>query len=323
VSLLELNTFAYCVSTLLIYIFWWDKPYDVETHTIIESKSLDFSYSLEHNRMPVIPALVLPHESNIPKRFTISGLDGNRLVNNKVIPFTLSMLSREHPVCQTTESMQMIPNTGLCISFEDSNGLPVFGFHLEYLPDEEHQWQRFWNAWVRDNQPVPAPPLPFIFRCFYSRAVGSPDLDTGLRPCIALTDYSLTMLYVMTFAFIVYGGLHLLTRQYNFKSTTERYLWQMSAVITASSSFVLFALRTAEEPSDVVRSRPTLEPIWVACVRYVHIGMRKTVTWLPYLLVLLNVASRAFLVTESFIALPNSPRSTYTIPSWTSYMPHI
>ena len=48
VSLLELNTFAHCISTLLIYVFWWDKPYDVETHTFVESKSLDFAFLWGH-----------------------------------------------------------------------------------------------------------------------------------------------------------------------------------------------------------------------------------------------------------------------------------
>lgn len=36
-----------------------------------------------------------------------------------------------------------------------------------------------------------------------------------------------------------------------------------------------------------------------------------------------NIAARAFLIVESFIALPNSPVSTYTVPSWASYVPHI
>jgi hypothetical protein len=37
ISLLELNTFAHCISALFIYVFWWHKPYDVATHVYIES----------------------------------------------------------------------------------------------------------------------------------------------------------------------------------------------------------------------------------------------------------------------------------------------
>jgi hypothetical protein len=36
ISLLELNTFAHCISAFFIYVFWWHKPYDVATHVYIE-----------------------------------------------------------------------------------------------------------------------------------------------------------------------------------------------------------------------------------------------------------------------------------------------
>jgi hypothetical protein len=40
ISLLELNTFAHCVSAFFIYVFWWHKPYDVATHVYIETTEL-------------------------------------------------------------------------------------------------------------------------------------------------------------------------------------------------------------------------------------------------------------------------------------------
>lgn len=40
ISLVELNTFAYTVCTLLIYYFWWDKPLDIEEPTKISGKSV-------------------------------------------------------------------------------------------------------------------------------------------------------------------------------------------------------------------------------------------------------------------------------------------
>lgn len=36
ISLLELNTFAHCISALIIYVFWWHKPYDAATHVVID-----------------------------------------------------------------------------------------------------------------------------------------------------------------------------------------------------------------------------------------------------------------------------------------------
>ena len=44
ISLLELNTFAHCVSAFFIYGFWWHKPQDVTSHTFIRSDVLDFVF---------------------------------------------------------------------------------------------------------------------------------------------------------------------------------------------------------------------------------------------------------------------------------------
>ncbi|KAL8749444.1 MAG: hypothetical protein Q9199_007679 [Rusavskia elegans] len=46
VSLLELNTFGHALCTLAIYVFWWDKPLDIEEPTTIEDHKLYplFSY---------------------------------------------------------------------------------------------------------------------------------------------------------------------------------------------------------------------------------------------------------------------------------------
>jgi hypothetical protein len=38
VSLLELNTFAHALCALLIYVLWWDKPFDVEEPVLMHGK---------------------------------------------------------------------------------------------------------------------------------------------------------------------------------------------------------------------------------------------------------------------------------------------
>ena len=40
ISLLELNTFAHCISAFFIYVFWWHKPYDVTTHVYLDLTNL-------------------------------------------------------------------------------------------------------------------------------------------------------------------------------------------------------------------------------------------------------------------------------------------
>lgn len=46
ISLFELNTFAHCISTLIIYLFWWDKPYDAQSHVWLDSPYLEIMFLL-------------------------------------------------------------------------------------------------------------------------------------------------------------------------------------------------------------------------------------------------------------------------------------
>lgn len=50
-SLLELNTFAHCVSAFFIYLFWWYKPYDAATHVYVDTTEL-LSMDLYRNTRP-------------------------------------------------------------------------------------------------------------------------------------------------------------------------------------------------------------------------------------------------------------------------------
>jgi hypothetical protein len=47
ISLLELNTFAHCISAFFIYVFWWHKPYNVATHAYIEKAGLPETLQLK------------------------------------------------------------------------------------------------------------------------------------------------------------------------------------------------------------------------------------------------------------------------------------
>lgn len=40
ICLLELNTFAHAICTILIYVLWWDKPFDIEQPTFVRSDNL-------------------------------------------------------------------------------------------------------------------------------------------------------------------------------------------------------------------------------------------------------------------------------------------
>ena len=40
ISLLELNTFGHAACALLIYLLWWEKPFEVDMPTMIQSQML-------------------------------------------------------------------------------------------------------------------------------------------------------------------------------------------------------------------------------------------------------------------------------------------
>ena len=52
ISPLELNTFGHAVLALLIYILWWEKPFDVEHPSIVESGLLSKRRALDLMRVP-------------------------------------------------------------------------------------------------------------------------------------------------------------------------------------------------------------------------------------------------------------------------------
>jgi hypothetical protein len=135
---------------------------------------------------------------------------------------------------------------------------------------------------------------------------------------------------IITLTSIVYGVLHSLAWQYSFSSKFERLLWQISSVSTSSSGLILFAVSL----SDWIyllhwRSRRVRDFYHRAgyfaqnTMYFAQYTMYHGIKWIAYAMILLNIASRAFLFVESFVALPNSPKSTYAIPSWTSYIPHL
>jgi hypothetical protein len=118
-------------------------------------------------------------------------------------------------------------------------------------------------------------------------------------------------------AFILYGGLHLLAWEYQFHSTAEAIMWKMAGVCTASSGMVASLLSFGY----AIRSLgPMLNERllwWLSNI--FTVGFQSVL--LAYIPV--NMFARTYLFVESFVVLPNSPPSTYQIPPWTAYVPHI
>ena len=65
ITLLELNTFAHAICTLLIYILWWNKPLDIEEPTIIRGENADIICAM---------MILLDHNNQSHQKFYGTGL---------------------------------------------------------------------------------------------------------------------------------------------------------------------------------------------------------------------------------------------------------
>lgn len=334
VSLLELDTFAHCISALLIYVFWWDKPYDVESHIFIEASSLDLLFLIrELESRDICPLLGVEdgkrHISRT-KYGSLTGLivdiNGTPLMHvparkfnyrsREEYSFTLLGSGGDRPEVR-------IPDTGFYLHVEPSDTVVDVAWYCN-----THNWQSFWKAWVDMDCPSPREPLSLGGSIHLDRVLGVPDLVPSLIYGFKFAWMPTTTALIMTLIFAIYGGLHLLAWQYSFISNAERCLWQISSVLTTLAGLIMITVNLSEVlryykfvplPHEVSHRRYNYTKAVKFFLTTMHVGLRGV----SYVLVFLNVASRAFLFVESFIALPNSPRSTYIIPSWTAYIPHM
>jgi hypothetical protein len=109
---------------------------------------------------------------------------------------------------------------------------------------------------------------------------------------------------IMFLTFLVYGAIHSLAWAYHFPSHAERILWRCASVATASSGLIVLL--------TIVRRWTKWQGAAYTLLHYT-----------TYFLGFVAIVARAFLVVESFRALPNSPASIYQVPKWTAYIPHI
>jgi hypothetical protein len=323
VSLLEVNTFAHCISTLLIYICWWNKPYNAEVHAAITSPWLDLQFLNHQLHLCDNPAII--HRTDQYSLHDLSHITGSIVdINEKVLLRIVEWTTEtgiNHteyrkllPSAPGTDSRLRvkIPDTGLYLTADVPDAFIDADICL--LECDLDAWQRFWHMWTdldcplaKDPPELSTPGLGLSTHEIY-------DLDMNLILLATQGHVNFVTALIITLTSVVYGGLHTLAWQYSFSSKYERLLWQISSVVTSSSGLGLFAFSM---------SRMFNHP-WMRGARSpFHNTMCFGIKWIAYTMILLNIASRAFLFVESFVALPNSPNSTYEIPSWTSYIPHL
>ncbi|KAI7270359.1 hypothetical protein KC345_g7460 [Hortaea werneckii] len=408
ITLLELNTFIHCISACCIYLCWWHKPYDVASHTIINSSICEYEARISFQRrrewFPWLPLVFhvfsrkatiafRDPETNTHKRFMTHDLipcedrDVRTLSQDtydkewKAQLFNtwgLPLISRRSFRQMHDNSLKVfvgenIPDTGFSVQ---SNASTDQHGYILLSPRSLEDWKYLWEQHQRSDD---------------LRQYAEATFDTRLglllqkrRQNIDLSAFWPQDLLYSLATFTVYGAVHLGAWNYRFTTRQEGQVWRACAVYATAfipvllgvfGVLVIFVLgriaitawrkRGRERNphhTGAATSGSTTLPVSTfkdadsnpcdtssvypsealqdenPTIRLPHhtpkpssSSLRNALTskttlafcfLFVYPFVLAEILSRAFLIVESFIAVPNSPKEVYAVVPWSSYLPH-
>ncbi|KAH4038915.1 hypothetical protein HBH92_154450 [Parastagonospora nodorum] len=318
ISILELNTFAHALCTLLIFSLWWDKPLDVTEPTLIRGEAAHPFIALIH---------VLDDDGFETKGYCKDYLNSShcRRCPHKVqvmcydipsnIPFAIDRdyqrekdrYEVEAPLPGFIRAIELEPFHGFAARFvrrrfphNRPKFYPFVDVHQSFIKCLELA-----RSGARRDTPlhrgkylqerVENISWPFL---------GKGETGTFLRQSIT----------GITIAGFFYGGLHLTAWNAPMPHTAN-LLWRAGGVlITLSGPACLpVAFYHFWKGHHVRRFVDTWSMKLLRCSVICHI-----------LLVTIGyVAARIFLVVECFINVRHLPASTFEVPQWSQYFPHI
>jgi hypothetical protein len=303
ISLIELNTFAHCISAFFIYAFWWHKPYDVEAHVSFDAPELLQNYLLSQIRQGT-RQIVPIGERWAAQEFTILERtpDGQVSTVADSIDFDMYFESGEHMTHRIKHGAK-IPMTELTLvrSREAPGNCPDLALSDHVLA----LWERLWRL-RRNTRLKTQLASPYSDTCRRAKNVDA-DLEKS-----ATGGMGMKVPLILTSTCLAYGGVHLLAWQYNFQTNAEGIMWRIASTITASSGLIVLYVQTVSylwNLTDLLLMRLVHFFFWILMAP-------------AYFILAAEILGRSFLIIESFRALPNSPSSVYEIPRWTAYLPH-
>lgn len=265
ISLLELNPFAHCISTLFIYLFWWDKPYGVNSHLYLASLKLyqvhlmqkgaeNMFLDITELEADIRDARIMIADCRTSSSSTLAEL---RLGADLMIkPHNSTLQPRQTKI--KMEENTCIPGTGFALRGACTYDHMNYRRHNGNLFASDHSiayWKRLWN--IREHVTSHRRPgledfdiYDMFTRCQRKWIVGSSygnicharckNLDVPLlnRTLLQSRGYSVPTIMIVTF--MAYGALHLLAWQYQFQTRAEQIAWRCSSITVTSSGSVIF-----------------------------------------------------------------------------------
>ncbi|PVH97159.1 hypothetical protein DM02DRAFT_568364 [Periconia macrospinosa] len=314
VSLLELNTFGHAISALLVYLFWWDKPLDVERPSLLHGQNIQglgqamaLNFYLNNGERKIF--------SRIFKRSAYAWFNEDE--NPAVYPSS-------EPGCISNETENEVGYIDL------QPGHAMYGIKFEgYVSASKTYVQTFVRLSTHEVRCWRAAALAsggdiseliHGSRKLVDRISNAPLLDNLDGESGSLLSSSPFMLS-FTLAGLCYGGLHLTAWNSSYRSITEELLWKISAIGIAAVGLLLHALGFSYDVYKWLKKeaspRPTSNASRPYSLWHVYMGFLLLVLGMFY------VFARFYLVVESFLSLTHLPESAFLVPKWSQYFPHV
>jgi len=304
ISLLELNTFAHALCTLLIYFLWWDKPLDIEEPTLLSGQNV---------------VKLIAYLSSVMTVLCFQEMDKHGMELRSITVNSSGPWIRAYSDIEKQEYAAKYPvKAGYRRVHQGEH------FHNFYFPeyinfvDISPAQQRQLRLCQEHREEMASLVAKGEAHGLMDRMVDwtflhETDME-GLLESDSKTTKGRQFVIGFWVAGLVYGSLHLTAWNASFNTYAQEVLWKTSALSISLSGFGL--------------------ALWIAFFRLIEWLNDQVWEWLYTTLAVLTLGignlllvhyafSRVYLVVECFLSIPHLPASVYEVPIWSQYFPHI
>lgn len=355
VTELEVNTLAHVFAALTSYLFWFQKPLGIDQPVIIDSNRLDTWMYLSEDLGPrleqwfktnekvrkqerddALRPMLVPESSDVIRlrpptapltdrdvwygwcKATAATYPSNKHSTRK--PSRLLFLSGAIPVA-ACEERRIISGallrddrfTNLIVPLPDGND--------EHLRSLEYPGQ-FLKLYSKDVKVLTTFLTKMDPNDFYAsiRTLFADDDRPNKRQAKFFPKYNANeVLVLLTPLTTIYGAIHVALWNAHFPTNTELLLWRISSItvtcfgLAYAVTIITFPLRINMLRTSITLCFCVPAPIQVFLAMFRYEGLLECAI----------VLARLYLVVEAFISLRSQPRSVYSNPDWTRYVPHL
>lgn len=338
----QLNTLGHSVCALIVCMFWWNKPLDIEQPTPIPALSIQDTLAFLCMESKDLRPLYRPNRSNKaethylkmvvastePMQDPTEETESKNEKDHKNEPKNTNKFERTALSHTLEQVLELLPDFRGSNSRSDPESTPSTRVKVELAKDETyaetsiqnlHETITLYGEDVRrwtlaaDLLKASGPDNEKSQNTIVRRSRNWPTID--LRP----GDFDWKLLVALNASSILYGGLHALAWNADFINRAQQHMWRLA------SSFVICFVPLSTCVLLVEDLLTVGGEYKFKVMTRVNKFMYRYQLWQIFLASGLGAYmwARVYLVVESFISLGHSPAGVYDLPTWSSYVPHI